>query len=303
MPTHSAQKIACVLFPGESIMHRRSFIKNSLYAGGALLGKSIFHLPNMAQVNRNKNMSTGVQIYSVRNELQSDIPETLKALRNIGYQKIEGYGLDTDGKILGIELAEFKLMVEDAGLSMPSCHCVYFEEDMAELMTEFADSLGLEYLVIPYLDDKQRKDYPAVAANLNTIAEILLTADIKLAYHNHDFEFVSLPDGTVPMQILMEQTDEGKVWYEADLYWIRKAGLDPLSWLDQYPGRIRLFHVKDADKQLNQTTVGDGIIDFATILEKYAYSIDHAFIEDERTDDPLQNLGKAYKAVQLLKGK
>lgn len=280
-------------------MHRKTFIKNSLIAGGVLMSGPLFSQACSSGVTQKNPLFPGVQIYSVRNELQKDMEGTLQKLYGIGFRSIEGYGLMKNGTILGQSLSDFKAMLDRTGLTMPSCHCEYFTQEEAGQMLAHSKALNLQYLVIPYLNDDQRTDYPAVAKNLNEIGDVFSSEGLRLGYHNHAFEFEPLEDGRIPMELLIEETEAGKVWFEADLYWIRKAGRDPLSWLNSYPDRFKLFHIKDADEQLDQTTVGEGIIDFEAILKAFdSGSIDHAFIEDERTVSPLENLRKAYDHIK-----
>ena len=88
--------------------------------------------------------------------------------------------------------------------------------------------MNTKHLVIPYLDESMRGDYYSVAENLNRIGELSSSAGLRFGYHNHDFEFLVAPDDRVPMDILITETDEDKVSFQADLYWVRKAGVDPV---------------------------------------------------------------------------
>ena len=109
------------------------------------------------------------------------------------------------------------------------------------------------------------------------------------------FEFEMQGD-EVALEIMLKETDPELVTFQADLYWVTKGGADPMELLQKYPGRFSSFHVKDAAEDLEQTTVGTGIVDFESIFGiKDTAGMKHYFVEDERTDDPFGNLTKAFE--------
>ena len=237
----------------------------------------------------------GVQVYSVRNELSQNFDSTLAALSEIGFDQIEAYGLSTDGSLFGMEPAAYKAAVESHGMKLLTSHATYFTAEEAPVMIKAAKEAGLEYVIIPWLNEDLRKDYDAIAENLNEVGTLFKEAGIGFAYHNHDFEFIQTEDGRIPMEVLLEDTDPELVDFQLDLYWVVKAGHDPMELINKYPGRFIAYHVKDSDEDLNQTTVGSGIIDFKTILlNKDLAGYKYYFVEDERTDDPLSNLKAAH---------
>ena len=248
-----------------------------------------------------ENKKIGVQIYSVRNELNNDMQGTIDSLASIGYTYIESYGMLPDGTILGMPSAEFSQMITDAGMELVSSHSTYFTANEAPAMIESAKAAGIDYVIIPFLGGDQRGDYDAIAQNLDEVGAMFKEAGIGFGYHNHDFEFQPTEDGRIPMEILIEGTDPGNVSFQADLYWITKAGLDAVEFVNKYPGRFISFHVKDSDADLNQTTVGTGIVDFKSILSTMDVSgAEYYFVEDERTDAPLLNLKGAHDNLQIM---
>ena len=281
---------------------RRDFLKHGSYwAAGTMLlpmacGTKSQKAENIAEesleevVSSTTNKSIGVQVYSVRDALQEDFAGSMARLSEIGYQYIEAYGLTLDGKLFGMDPAEYKKVVNDLGMELISSHSTYFTPDQAEVVIESAQKAGLKYLIIPWLDPEYRTDFRAIADNLNKVGELFKGSGIKFGYHNHDFEFEK-KNGEVPFEIMLNETDPSLVTFEADLYWIVKAGADPMALINKYPGRFSAFHVKDANEQLDQTTVGTGIVDFETILSnRDKAGLAYYFVEDERTDDPFGNL-------------
>jgi len=296
---------------GKSVKSRRRFLEQLGVVGAGLMG-----LPYIMTACTSKSDSIepgkilssnlvkdiGVQIYSVRNELNEDLVGTIAAIANLGYTCIEAYGLGIDGKFFGqYTPEEFNAIVTDTGMYVASVHTGYFTDKQADVFINAALAMNTKHLVIPYLDESMRGDYYSVAENLNRIGELSSSAGLRFGYHNHDFEFLVAPDDRVPMDILITETDEDKVSFQADLYWVRKAGVDPVEFIKKYPRRFLSYHVKDADSNLDQTTVGEGIIPFPEIFESNEISgVDYLFVEDERTETPIQNIGAGLTYLNSL---
>lgn len=295
----------------KSVKNRRKFLEQLGVIGAGLTGLPYIMsacTTKSDSVEPGKTLSSnlakdiGVQIYSVRNELNEDLEGTIAAIANLGYSCIEAYGLGMDGKFFGqYTPEEFNAMVTDTGMYVASVHTGYFTDKQADVFINAALTMNTKHLVIPYLDERMRGDYYSVAENLNRIGELSSSAGIRFGYHNHDFEFLVSSDDRVPMDILLTETDADKVSFQADLYWVRKAGVDPLEFITKYPGRFLSYHVKDADTNLDQTTVGEGIIPFPEIFKSNDISgVDYLFVEDERTETPMQNIGAGLRYLNSL---
>lgn len=271
---------------------RRDFIKTtSMIAAGSLITPSFSYSSSRKIAAK---MEAGLQVYSVRNQLNEDFEGTMKKVAKVGYKLIEGYGLNLDGKYLGkISAAHYKKVVTDLGMNLVATHCSYFKHEDAPKMIESSRISGIEYLVIPSIPGGMRKDingYKAVAENLNKIGEQCKAAGIKFGYHNHAFEF-EIIDNQVPQEVLMNETEADNVAFEADIFWCNKGGYDAVKLIKKYPGRVKLFHVKDATADKHEATVGEGVIDFKSIFKAGKENgLHYYFIEDERTDDPFGNI-------------
>ena len=251
------------------------------------------------------SMKPGLQVYSMRNQLKDDFEGTMAYVAKVGYKHIEGYGLGTDGKFLGkISPAHYKKVIDDLGMELKATHCSYTSSDKAQKMIEAAKETGLEYLIIPYTPDQVRQTadgWKKVAEDYNKLGEMCNKVGIKFGYHNHAFEFEKL-DGIIPQELLIENTEAKLVHFEIDLFWATKGGYDPIDLLKKYPGRIQLLHVKDATPDLEGTTVGKGIIDFAAIFEAgRSDAVEYYFIEDEREDDPHKNIQEDFDYMSVQK--
>jgi len=283
---------------------RRKFLKNSSYlaAGSMILplgctGKK----PETAQTiteevveSMPKDKAMGIQVYSVRDALKEDFAGSIKKLADIGFQYIEAYGLGVDGQILEMSPEEYSRIVTDTGMEIVSIHSTYFQAGEGKKLRDAALMMGIPHVIIPSIGQEYRGDYHKVAENLNKLGEVFNDSGLLLGYHNHNFEFEK-QDDKVGLEILLQETQADLVSFQLDLYWVVKGGADPVALIEKYPGRFCSFHVKDAAENLDQTTVGTGIVDFESIFNiRGKAGISYFFVEDERTDDPFGNVESAF---------
>ncbi len=276
--------------------NRREFIKTgSMMAAGTMLLPTLSFSRQSAYSGSSYNPGPGIQLYSVRNQLKEDFRGTMKQVADIGYVNVEGYGLGTDGLYPGgIKPAEYRKVVEGVGMKLLSTHCGQFSPEEAPQMIDSAKTAGLKYLVVAGLsvpdEDRTIDTYKNVAAEFNKIGEQCKSAGIQFAYHNHAIEFQRIGD-QIPQEVLMDETEPGMVFFEADLFWVTKGGYDPRKLIKKYPGRISLFHIKEADEDGEETTAGQGTINFKSCFKAARKTgLEGYFVEDERTDDPIRNL-------------
>lgn len=236
-------------------------------------------------------MPVGIQLYTIRDMMSKDVTGTLKMLSTIGYQELEAAGY-MNRSYYGIAPREFKTMLGDLGLSMPSGHYTTGRVNEGGYMTkgweaavEDAKEVGQEYMVCAFLFPDERKtlsQYQELMELLNTCGETCKKAGIQFAYHNHDFEFQEV-EGKIPYDIMLKETDADLVKMELDLYWTEKAGYDPVKLFEENPGRYPLWHVKDMDAEGNFAAVGTGTIDFKRIFKaSKTAGLDHFFVEQDR---------------------
>lgn len=239
----------------------------------------------------------GLALYTVRNDMGVDAKATLASVAEIGYQNIEAAGYK-DGKYYNMAPEEFKKYLKEVKLTPISTHQSDITIDDADKMFADAKAAGFEYFVVPIPPMGMFKYYQEtssmgmeggaekLASILTTLGEKCSKAGLKLLYHNHDFEFKKDKDGVVVIDYLLENTDPKHVNFQMDLYWVTKAGADPIAYFKKYPNRFKLWHVKDMDDQGRFAPVGNGTIDFARILENKELSgMKYYFVEQDRTFD------------------
>ncbi|GAC1418986.1 MAG: sugar phosphate isomerase/epimerase [Flavisolibacter sp.] len=288
---------------------RRSFIQSSsIVAAGLMISPS-------RMVNRS-NRTIGLQLYTVRDDMQKDPSGTLARVAQIGYNSVEGATYTGSELFYGMKPAEFSRLLHQNGLVMPSSHYRLGEEKVkgelqkGTLMNDWkkavddAASLGVKYMVCAYLSDAERKGldhYKFIAQQFNQAAEVCKKAGIQFCYHNHDFEFIK-QENKYPYDILLEKTDKNLVKMEMDIYWMTKAQQDPIALFNHHPGRFPLWHVKDMDRTPKKmfTEVGNGVIDFKKIF-KHAHQagLKYFFVEQDICPaSPFDSITQSYNYIK-----
>ncbi len=206
-----------------------------------------------------------------------------------------------------------KSLVENLGMTMPSCHTVSSiptdggNDAVMDRMKKIADDikvLGAQYLVWPYLNEPDRKtldDFKRMIELWNRFGKVCKDTDLQFAYHNHWFEFAKL-DGQIPYDVIIAEADPDLVKLEMDLYWITFAGGDPIAYFKKAPGRFPMWHIKDMDNTPKKyfTEVGNGVIDFAKIFaQRKLAGMKYFFVEqDETHKTPYESIEISFKYLQ-----
>lgn len=272
---------------------RRKFIQT-----GALLGMGAAFLPLQfcaapkkeeavadSPESKSKLSSFGVQLYSVKEDMGVDAQATLRSLAGYGYKQFEGFD-GGKGILWGMQPAEFKTLMTEIGVSMVASHANVFEN--LDSQAAQAAEVGMKYLICPWIGpQKSLDDYKKKADEFNQIGEKLKAHGIRFAYHNHDYTFVT-QEGTLPQDILMDNTDPALVDFEMDIYWVHVANAKPAEYLSKYPGRFRLCHLKDAeagtgDPHQRGVLLGAGEIPYADLIKQsQGLGMEYFIVEQER---------------------
>ena len=257
----------------------------------------------------------GVQIYTVRDRFEKDPDATIKAIADIGYKEIElVYGsLETSvplAKKYGLAPASIHL---DSALLTKGPRPN--SDDLAAAIAK-GKAAGAKYLVIPYVAPPDRPrdaaGFTEFGKKLQAAGEQVTKAGLGFAYHNHAFEFAPLPDGKRPLDIMLDACDPNVVKLELDVFWVSITGTDPVAALKQYAGRVALVHLKDKlkgaptalDESVPKQTfveVGSGAVDFPAVLAAAeAAKVEHYFVEQDHSPDPLASLKQSYQYLTSL---
>lgn len=244
----------------------------------------------------------GLALYTVRNDMATNAKATLQAVADTGYKNIEAAGY-TDGTYYGMSPKEFKTYLKQLGLKPISTHQSDVTLDNMHTMFADAKAAGFKYFVIPippmglFKNDGATKTMGMtgtvenLAKIIDELGEKAHKAGLKLLYHNHDFEFMKNEEGIVPIDYLLENCNPKYVNFQMDLFWVTKAGADPIAYFKKYPKRFKIWHVKDMDDQGRFAPVGKGSIDFKTILaQKKLSGMKYYMVEQDQTFDDLKPL-------------
>lgn len=254
-------------------------------------------------------MLTGVQLYSVRAAMGKDPLGTLQALAAMGYKYVE-HANYVNRKFYGYTAKEFKKILKDLGLQMPSGHTVMGKAhwdadkkqftDLWKYTIEDAAEMGQELVISPWLDADLRKTYDEMLAYMevfNKSGELCKAAGMRFGYHNHDFEFTATLNGQKVYDIILKNTDPNLVVQQLDMGNLYHTGVNALEIVNTYPGRFVSVHVKDetrtADgKSFESTILGKGVANTKAITDlcKTKGGTVHFIIEQEAYQgiDPIE---------------
>lgn len=276
---------------------RRTFLKNSVLAlaGAAVLPKSL------TAANAPK-MLTGVQLYSVREDMRKDPLGTLRQLSRMGYRYVE-HANYVNRKFYGYDAKEFKKVLSDLGMQMPSGHTVLGKQHWDESKKDFTDAwkytvedaatVGQVYVISPWMDESVRKskdNLMRILEMFNKSGELCQKSGMKFGYHNHDFEFSESLNGQKIYDIILQNTDPKLVMQQLDIGNMYHAGGQALEYMNKYPGRFESLHVKDEVKSqkgemgggYESTILGKGLVPVKDILKLAKKSgTKHFIIEQE----------------------
>lgn len=225
-----------------------------------------------------------LQLYTVRDNLSSDFEETLKKVKEMGYDGVEFAGL------FGKTAAEVKSMCQSIGLIPLSAHVPFVDMVNDPSIMKIYAEIGCEYIVIPYLPEEYRPDkekFREIIEGAKILGEKANALGLKLAYHNHDFEFIKI-NGEYALDVLYKEVSPSLLQTQLDTCWVNVAGENPADYIRKYAGRTSLLHLKDfvggksenmyaligIDENQKKDTIGEfefrpvgsGVQDFPAIL-------------------------------------
>lgn len=288
------------------MINRRNFLQQAGMLGLALAVKPGFACSKPA------GHPVGLQLYTLREQIGKDPKQVIARIAEAGYQELEMFGFNPQrNSFFGIAPKAFKEILDSNQLTSPSGHygldlflAPEGKEDDLKVNIEAGAALGHSYLTVPYLDDRFRRsadDYKRIAERFNKAAELCKSSGLQFAYHNHAFEFEKMGT-TTGYDILLKETDPDLVKFEMDIYWVVRAGKDPVDMFRKHKGRFVMWHVKDMDRQKHElnTEVGSGSIDFRKIFQSAELSgVKHILVEQENFSmDPFASISQSCRYIK-----
>jgi sugar phosphate isomerase/epimerase len=259
---------------------RRLFLKKSatVLAGSALL-------PRISFANMNDEEIVGVQLYSIRADMTKDPLGTIKQLAAMGYKYVE-HANYINRKFYGYTPSEFKKILGDLDIKMPSGHTVMGSQHWDETKKDFTDqwkytvedaaAMGQQYVISPSMESKFRKDRSSLLGFMevfNKCGELCEKSGMKFGYHNHDFEFSEKLNGESLFDIILKNTDPNLVIIQLDTGNLYNGGANALDVVKKYPGRFASLHVKDeipatgGHEKYESCILGAGIVNVKEVID------------------------------------
>ena len=297
---------------------RRNFLKSGTLAlaGATILSDKIFAASMPSKI-------TGIQLYSVRDDMKKAPLDTLKKIAGMGYKNVE-HANYTGRKFYGYTPSEFKKILGDLGLKMPSGHTPMSPKHWDETKKDFTDewkytvedaaTVGQQYVISPWFDESWRKDYDGLLQHLevlNKSGELCKKSGMKFGYHNHNFEFSVVLNNMKVYDIMLQHTDPLLVAQQLDIGNMYGAGGRAPEIIKQYPGRFELMHVKDEIKSpakgemedgYESTVLGKGVLGIKEILDLASKQGGTTqFIIEQESYQKLTPLEAAKEDIEVMK--
>jgi len=188
------------------------------------------------------SLSVALQLYSVRDEMAKDFVQTLKKVKEMGYEGVEFAGL------FGKSAQEVKEILKQIGLTPVSAHVPLAEmlADTKKTMETYSD-IGLKFIAIPYLPEELRPasgNFAKTLSDIKYVCEQARKYGLTMLYHNHDFEF-EIVNGEYYLDTIYKTIPEDLLKTEIDTCWVNVAGEEPSAYVMKYSGRAPIIHIKD----------------------------------------------------------
>lgn len=275
---------------------RRTFLKSGalVIAGATVFPRELFAAEKAKEI-------VGIQLYSIREDMKKDPLGTLKQLAGMGYKNVE-HANYSNRKFYGYSATEFKKLLQDLDMEMPSGHTVLRKNHWDDTKKDFTDEwkytiedaaiTGQVFVISPSLEGSQRKTYDDLLRFMdvfNKSGELCQKSGMKFGYHNHDFEFSEKLNDMTVYDIILQNTDPKLVMQQLDIGNMINGGAHAMDLLKKYPGRFESMHVKDeikaaqGDHAFESTVLGKGIVPVKEVIDlgrKYGGTI-HFIIEQE----------------------
>ncbi|HEY5123651.1 MAG TPA: sugar phosphate isomerase/epimerase [Ignavibacteria bacterium] len=306
---------------------RRDFLKNvSIFTVSGVLAGSLNPLHVYAAVKDSAKFvkaskEIGLQLYSLGNNWFNDIPGMMKKLKGMGYTKVELFGYNK-GLVFGTNMMEVKKMIEHSGLKITSAHISpptkkYTKENQKEIYdfwkmaTDDHAKMDIKYIIQPGMPESNSHEQVAFVCEVfNKVGQTIKTGGCSFGYHNHSLEFQQslvrpenqgksgdLGKGDRIYDLYLKNTDPELVCFELDVFHQVEGGGDPVEYMQKYPDRIKLLHIKDY-----QVMGQSGMMNFENIFNQVKKNgIKEWFVEIETLRNGMTQLEGAKNSIEYLK--
>lgn len=243
-----------------------------------------------------RRMNIGVQLYTLRDQLAEDFEGTLRHVAGLGYEGVEFFNYGD------IPATRMKELLEELGLKAIGCHIQLSSlKDNLQAEIDYLKTIGSKYAICPWLPEELRsvEAWQQHLVDLAEIGKACTAQGIELLYHNHDFEFSTKIDGQMVFEALFERVPAEDLKVEMDIGWVQYSGIDPVSYIHKYAGRLPLLHLKDflkesrdPNKSIDTVELGEGSLPLEQIIQAASDAqVDWIIVEqDSCTNPPLESV-------------
>jgi len=295
------------------MINRRRFLSTSAAAGIGLAMSS----PLQAALAESSYLKTiGLQLWTVRNQMNEDSQATLKAIADAGYQQVELMNV--------MNSVDITKTARNQGLDVTSAFVDWQsvgnpDDENApkfDRILETAQELKLKHLVFGYIGKGHRETpdhFKAHAERANVAGEKCKAAGIQLCYHNHSFEFATLDGDKTGFDIFVDEFDKDLVKFEIDVFWVKAGGRDPFETMKSLKGRMSQVHLKDlmkgSDVQHDEGQVpheafkelGAGSINMKRVMNlSEKMGVEQCHVEQDQSSAPLESIVTSIKHLKSL---
>jgi len=292
-------------------MNRRGFLRtgSTALAASALLQSAPATAVNQSTAKAKKRI--GIQLYSLRDDMDKDPEGTLRKVAEIGYSAIETYGYG-NGMFFGKKPKEFAAFTNSLGMKMTSSHTgfgVYGDNsqqawDGVKRNMEDTREAGSKWIVqAGYPGAKNLDELKKLADTFNRIGELANSFGLKFAYHNHREEYRAV-ENQIPYQQLIEHTNKDLVSFQMDIGHVANEMADYRAYLELYPGRFGCLHIRDTDVHTKRAIeMGQGNVDLEGVFKLFAHAgVEDYYVEQEEYNyTPIESLKMCYDYLAAAK--
>lgn len=246
-------------------------------------------------------MKYSLQLYTLRDALEADLPGTIRRVADVGFTQVEPYNFVDTAEALGEALKE-------NGLTAPSGHAPLLSQDQDRIFSA-AKRLGISTVIDPFIPAgswQRAEDIRATAAKLNEAARKGAEYGIRVGYHNHQWELESAVEGRTALEYFADRLDP-EVVLEVDTYWVAVGGHDPVAVLERLGGRVKFIHIKDGPLTTDtkaQLPAGKGKVAVLNVIAA-ATSVEAGVVEfDDYAGDIFEGIAEslAYLSANTTEG-
>ena len=275
-----------------SSMNRRNFLRTGVVASAALMAAG----GAMDLYADPYGIPVGLQLYTVRRQMDKDFAGTLRKVASVGYTQVQFSGFHNQ------PVPQIKKLIDEIGLKTSAGHFAYdlLKSNLSQV-TDDAHTLGMDYVVLSSAPEFYRHSldgYKRAVEFFNKTGEGCNKAGLHFGYHTHNLDFEKFGN-VIAFDLMLQKTDPSLVCFELDCFWVTRAGYDPVAYMNKYPGRFPVLHIKDERKHYPPTAtgrtpseafapVGKGIIDWKRIFKAAPKGgLKRYYVEQDETELPV----------------